>query len=174
MRIHAFLTAAAFTLYLDTSGDPLFKRGYRTATGEAPLRENLAAGLVRLAGWRPGEPLLDPMCGSGTIVIEGALMALNLAPGARRRFAFEKLHNFQREQWEQMRLTANATELARGALPIFGSDLYGDELKTARSNVRAAGLDGVVQLKQANVVEIPAPAASGVIVTNPPYRSASR
>jgi len=169
VRIHAFLTAAAFTLYLDTSGDPLFKRGYRTATGEAPLRENLAAGLVRLAGWRPGESLLDPMCGSGTIVIEAALMALNSAPGARRRFAFEKLHNFQREQWEQMRVTANANELAREALPIYGSDLYGDELKTARSNVSAAGLDGVVQLKQANVVEIPAPAASGVIVTNPPY-----
>jgi len=147
----------------------LFKRGYRTATGEAPLRENLAAGLVRLAGWRPGESLLDPMCGSGTIVIEAALMALNSAPGARRRFAFEKLHNFQREQWEQMRVTANANELAREALPIYGSDLYGDELKTARSNVSAAGLDGVVQLKQANVVEIPAPAASGVIVTNPPY-----
>jgi len=169
VRIHAFLTAADFTLYLDTSGDALFKRGYRTATGEAPLRENLAAGLVRLAGWRPGESLLDPMCGSGTIVIEAALMALNSAPGARRRFAFEKLHNFQREQWEQMRVTANANELAREALPIYGSDLYGDELKTARSNVSAAGLDGVVQLKQANVVEIPAPAASGVIVTNPPY-----
>jgi len=169
VRIHAFLTAADFTLYLDTSGDALFKRGYRTATGEAPLRENLAAGLVRLAGWRPGESLLDPMCGSGTIVIEAALIALNSAPGARRRFAFEKLRNFQREQWAQMRLTANANELAREALPIYGSDLYGDELKTARSNVSAAGLDGVVQLKQANVVEIPAPAASGVIVTNPPY-----
>src|SRR3954471_5770066 len=115
VRIHAFLTAADFTLYLDTSGDALFKRGYRTATGEAPLRENLAAGLVRLAGWRPGESLLDPMCGSGTIVIEAALIALNSAPGARRRFAFEKLHNFQREQWEQMRVTANANELAREA-----------------------------------------------------------
>src|SRR5258705_4631568 len=80
VRIHAFLTADQLTLYIDTSGEPLFNRGYRTATVEAPLRENLAAGIVRLSGWTPPEPLLDPMCGSGTIVIEAALIALNVAP----------------------------------------------------------------------------------------------
>ena len=169
VRINAFLTADRLTLYIDTSGEPLFKRGYRTAAGEAPLRENLAAGIVRLAGWTPGEALLDPMCGSGTLVIEAALIALDIAPGARRCFGFEKLLNFDRTAWEKLRVDAKARERAREPLAIFGSDLYGDELKTARTNVAAAGLDNVIQLKQANVLEMPAPAASGVIVTNPPY-----
>ena len=169
VRIHAFLTADRLTLYIDTSGEPLFKRGYRTATGEAPLRENLAAGIVRLAGWTPGEALLDPLCGSGTLVIEAALIALNIAPGARRNFGFEKLLNFDRATWEKLRADTKTREHPREALPIFGSDLYGDELKTARANVAAAGLDNVIQLKQANVLEMPAPAPSGVIVTNPPY-----
>ena len=170
VRIHAFLTADQLTLYIDTSGEPLFKRGYRTATGEAPLRENLAAGIVRLSGWAPPEALLDPMCGSGTLLIEAALIALNIAPGARRNFAFEKLKNFDARQWDALRLAATTRELPRGgALPIYGADLYGDELKSARENIAAAGLTGEIQLKQANVLEIPAPADSGVIVTNPPY-----
>lgn len=170
VRIHAFLTADRLTLYLDTSGEPLFKRGYRTATGEAPLRENLAAGLLRLSGWSPPETLFDPMCGSGTILIEAALMALNIAPGARRGFAFEKLTKFDQRQWDTLRLAATNNEIARaGALSIYGSDLYGDELKNARENILAAGLQDQIQLKQANVLEAPAPAASGVIVTNPPY-----
>ena len=170
VRIHAFLTADRLTIYIDTSGEPLFKRGYRTAAGEAPLRENLAAGIVRLSGWTPPEALLDPMCGSGTIVIEAALIALNRAPGARRSFAFEKLKNFERGQWDKLRLAAQMNETPpSGALPIFGSDLYGDELKTARANVAAASLDGIIQLKQANVLEMPASAPGGVIVTNPPY-----
>ncbi|MEO7726339.1 MAG: class I SAM-dependent RNA methyltransferase [Burkholderiales bacterium] len=170
VRIHAFLTADQLTIYLDTSGDPLFKRGYRTAAGEAPLRENLAAGLLRLAGWSPPEALLDPMCGSGTLLIEAALIALNIAPGTRRSFAFYKLKNFDQRAWEKLKLAAAATESPlAGALPIYGSDLYGDELKNARANIAAAGLQEQIQLKQANVLETPAPAANGVIVTNPPY-----
>ena len=169
VRIHAFLAAGQLTLYIDTSGEPLFKRGYRTAAGEAPLRENLAAGIVRLSGWAPGEAFLDPLCGSGTLPIEAALIALDMAPGARRSFGFEKLRNFDRAAWDKLRADAGTRERPREALPIFGSDLYGDELKTARANVAAAGLDNVIQLKQANVLEMPAPAGSGVIVTNPPY-----
>src|SRR3990170_2562343 len=169
VRVHAFLTAEELTLYLDTSGEPLFKRGYRSAAGEAPLRENLAAVILRLAGWTPGEPLLDPMCGSGTLPIEAALMALDIAPGARRSFSFEKLQNFDRKTWDKLKSDALARERPRAALPIYGSDLYGDELKTARANLAAAGLADVISLKQANVLEISAPAASGVIVTNPPY-----
>jgi putative N6-adenine-specific DNA methylase len=170
VRIHAFLTADRLTLYIDTSGEPLFKRGYRTATGEAPLRENLAAGIVKLSGWNPPEVLLDPMCGSGTLLIEAALIALNIAPGARRSFAFEKLKNFDERLWHGLRLSAKTREAPRGgALPIYGADLYGDELKSARENIAAAGLAEELQLKQANVLEIPAPAASGIIVTNPPY-----
>ena len=170
LRIHAFLTADRLTLYIDTSGEPLFKRGYRTATGEAPLRENLAAGIVKLSGWNPPEALLDPMCGSGTLLIEAALIALNIAPGARRSFAFEKLKHFDERLWHGLLLSAKTREAPRGgALPIYGADLYGDELKSARENIAAAGLADQLQLKQANVLEIPAPAASGVIVTNPPY-----
>ncbi|MEK7835914.1 MAG: THUMP domain-containing protein [Pseudomonadota bacterium] len=169
VRVHAFLTAEELTLYLDTSGEPLFKRGYRSAAGEAPLRENLAAGILRLAGWTPAEPLLDPMCGSGTPPIEAALIALDISPGARRNFGFEKLQNFDRKAWDKLKSDAIAREHPRTALPIYGSDLYGDELKTARANLAAAGLENVVSLKQANLLEISAPAASGVIVTNPPY-----
>ena len=142
VRIHAFLDAERVTFYLDTSGEPLFKRGYRTATGEAPLRENLAAGIVRLSGWAQPEALLDPMCGSGTLLIEAALIALNIAPGARRSFGFEKLKNFDRKQWEQLQRAAHANERPRQPLPIHGADLYGDELKIARANIAAAGLEG--------------------------------
>ena len=170
VRVHAFLDADRVTFYLDTSGEPLFKRGYRTATGEAPLRENLAAGIVRLSGWTPPEALLDPMCGSGTLVIEAALIALNVAPGSRRNFGFEKLKIFDRKQYDKLRLAARANERpCDGALPIYGADLYGDELKAARANIAAAGLDGLIELKQANVLELPAPAPGGVIVANPPY-----
>jgi putative N6-adenine-specific DNA methylase len=170
VRIHAFLTADRVALYLDTSGEPLFKRGYRTATGDAPLRENLAAGIIKLSGWTPLEALLDPMCGSGTFLIEAAMIALNRMPGVRRNFAFEKLKNFDARQWEKLRLAAKAGEIPPGgALPVYGSDLYGDELKNARANIAAAGLTGLIQLKQANVLEASAPAPSGVIVTNPPY-----
>src|SRR5688572_671562 len=82
VRVHAFLDASTITLYLDTSGEPLFKRGYRRMTSEAPIKENLAAGILRLTGWQPGTPLLDPMCGSGTFLLEAAQIALNIAPGA--------------------------------------------------------------------------------------------
>ena len=170
VRIHAFLTAHELTLYIDTSGEPLFKRGYRTATGDAPLRENLAVGIIRLSGWDGREPFFDPMCGSGTLLVEAALIALNVAPGSQRSFAFERLKNFDAVHWQQLKTAASVAATAPAdALPIFGSDLYGDELKNARANIAAAGLADRIQLKQANVLEVPAPAAGGVIVTNPPY-----
>lgn len=169
MRIHAFLDAANFTLYLDTSGDALFKRGLRQSSVEAPLRENLAAGILRLAGWKPGTPLLDPMCGSGTFLLEAAQMTLNIAPGIKRNFAFEKLKNFDAVVWEALRETSRARQLPATPQPIYGSDLFGDILKVARENLAAAGLAEAVQLKQANVLEISAPAEQGIIVTNPPY-----
>ena len=169
IRIHAFLDATNFTLYLDTSGEALFKRGLRKTSTEAPLRENLAAGILRLAGWEPGVPLLDPMCGSGTFLLEAAQMALKIAPGLGRHFAFEKLKNFDAASWGKLRREAEAQRLPLSPQPIWGSDLYGDVLKAARENLAAAGLAEAVQLKQANVLEISAPAAEGVLVTNPPY-----
>ena len=167
--IQGHLTDREFTLYLDTSGEPLFKRGQRIATGEAPLRENLAAGILRLAGWSPGIPLLDPMCGSGTIVLEAAQIALDILPGLDRHFAFEKFKNFDAQAWRELIRRRTARRKARVALPIFGSDIDGSVLQAARANLAGAGLEQVVSLKRANVLELTAPAKAGIIVSNPPY-----
>jgi len=169
VRIHAFLDATQFTLYLDTSGEPLFKRGGRAATAPAPIKENLAAGILKLTGWQPGTALLDPMCGGGTFLIEAARMALAIAPGSARSFGFEKLKSFDATLWQELRAAAEARRQPLRPLPIYGSDLYGDTLKLAHTNLLAAGLAPALQLKQANALEISAPAASGVLVTNPPY-----
>ena len=169
IRIHAFLEQSRMTLYVDTSGDALFKRGVRQHTNIAPLRENLAAGILLLAGWQPGTPLLDPMCGSGTFLIEAAQMSLNIAPGIGRSFAFEKLKNFDAAAWRDMRAQAQAAQLPVTELPIYGSDLYGDELKATHLNLEHAGLRAAVMLNQANVLEISAPADQGVLVANLPY-----
>jgi putative N6-adenine-specific DNA methylase len=167
--IQGHLTDRDFTLYLDTTGEPLFKRGQRMATGEAPLRENLAAGILRLAGWMPGTTLLDPMCGSGTILLEAAHMALEIAPGLGRRFAFEKFKNFEPRRWRELVQRTAAKQKSKTPMAIYGSDLSGDVLKAARANLLACGLEKVVSLKRANVLEISAPAPEGIIVTNPPY-----
>ena len=169
VRIQGYLTDRGFTLYLDTTGDPLFKRGKRISVGEAPLRENLAAGVLRLAGWVPGTALLDPMCGSGTFLLEAAQIALDIAPGLGRRFAFEKLKNFAARRWRELLQQSAARQKPRGPLSIYGSDLSGEALQSARANLAAAGLKEVVSLKQANILEISAPAKEGIIVTNPPY-----
>src|SRR4030095_11425991 len=100
-RINVYLAEREATIYVDTSGEPLFKRGYRRDTDEAPLRENLAAGLVALAQWTPATPLLDPMCGSGTIVVEAAMIAADRAPGLARAFAFQKLAWDRGPAWRQ-------------------------------------------------------------------------
>jgi putative N6-adenine-specific DNA methylase len=167
--IQAHLTEREFSLYLDTTGEPLFKRGQRLATGEAPLRENLAAGILRLAGWAPGIPLFDPMCGSATILLEAAHMALDIVPGLGRHFAFEKLRNFDGRRWRELLQQSAARQKPREPLPIYGSDRSGDVLEAARANLRRAGLEKVVSLKQADILDITAPAKEGVIVTNPPY-----
>ncbi len=169
IRIHAFIEANSLMLYLDTSGDALFKRGVRQHTNIAPLRENLAAGILRLTGWQPGTPLLDPMCGSGTFLIEAAQMALNIQPGIGRHFAFERLKNFDAKLWQAMREQAIAAQQPPRLLDIHGSDLYGDALKTARRNLEEAGLAECVQLKQANVLEVSPPAEQGMLVANLPY-----
>jgi putative N6-adenine-specific DNA methylase len=169
MRIHVFIEDNKLMLYLDTSGDALFKRGVRSHINIAPIRENLAAGILRLAKWQPGTPLLDPMCGSGTFLIEAAQMSLNIQPGIARSFAFEKLKNFDAALWNKMRELAIAAQLPVKPLELYGSDLYGDALKAASRNLEEAGLSECVQLKQANILEISAPAGHGVLVANLPY-----
>src|SRR5687768_16924148 len=119
VRVHVFLEKERGILYLDTSGEPLFKRGWRAGQGEAPLRENLAAGIVMLTGWQPGEPFLDPMCGGATLLVEAAAMARGRAPGARRSFGFEKLSNFNDSLWQKLKLE----KPVEGANPVlYGSD----------------------------------------------------
>lgn len=167
--IQGHLTERDFTLYLDTTGEPLFKRGWRIAAREAPLRENLAAGILSLAGWTPGTPLLDPMCGSGTILFEAAHMALEVTPGLGRHFAFEKFNSFNARRWCELIQQSVARQRPKTGLAIYGSDRSGDALKSARTNLAAAGLDKVVTLQKTDVLDIAAPAREGVIVTNPPY-----
>ncbi|HET7764399.1 MAG TPA: class I SAM-dependent RNA methyltransferase [Burkholderiales bacterium] len=169
VRIQAFLDKDAASFYVDTSGEALNRRGYRKDAGEAPLKENLAAGILRLSGWTPGETLLDPMCGSGTIAVEAALMALAIPPGHARSFGFERLGGFDRRAWSEVRGTALARRLPARRLPIFARDRYGDEVKKARASLEAAGLADCVELKQADVLDTGAPAASGVMIANPPY-----
>ena len=169
VRIHAFLGTDRFTLYLDTSGEPLFKRGARQSAGEAPLRENLAAGILKLSGWTPDVALLDPMCGSGTFLIEALQIAHGIAPGARRNFAFEKLRSFDETEWSSIKAAAESRPAPNPSPAIYGSDLYGDALKRARVNLAAAGFADAVSLKQANMLEISAPSTQGVLVANPPY-----
>ncbi len=169
MRINVFIEEDRLMLYLDTSGEALFKRGIRLHTNIAPIRENLAAGILRIAGWKPGIPLLDPMCGSGTFLIEAAQIALNIMPGISRRFAFEKLLNFNQSLWQKLKDGAIAAQLPVQALDIYGSDLYGDAMKTASRNLQETGLLDCVSLKQANILEISAPRDSGIMVANLPY-----
>ena len=169
VRIHAFLDATTCTLYVDTSGEPLFKRGRRDRVGEAPLKKNLAAGILRIAGWQPGMPLLDPMCGAGTFLSEAAEMSLGRAPGRERSFGFQKLARFNANEWERVLARAEQDVKPATHLPIYGSDLYGRSLDTARMNLRDADLDRVVTLKQVNLLELSAPSARGMLVTNPPY-----
>ena len=173
IRIHVFLDETFASLYLDLSGEPLFKRGVRDHTGEAPLKKNLAAGIIKLSGWQPGEAFLDPMCGSGTFLIEAAEMALDIAPGLSggklRDFAFTKLKNFDKTLWDAQLAEARARVKPAALLPIYGTDKYGYAITDARENLTANGLIDCVHLKQVSILEVAAPAASGVLVTNPPY-----
>ena len=169
VRIHAYFDAQQFTLYLDTSGEALFKRGYRQYAGEAPLRENLAAGILQLSGWEPGMTLFDPMCGSGTFVLEAAQMALHLPSGLKRVFGFERLKNFEPQAWEQLRADTAAKPITASALPIYGSDIDKWAVMDANKNIESAGLTGVVSIVEKDILDIVAPAATGVMVMNPPY-----
>lgn len=171
VRVFAYLDANTCTLYLDTSGEALFKRGWRLETGEAPLRENLAAGILRLAAWKPGTALLDPMCGSGTFAVEAAQMSLGIAPGMRRQFGFERLKNFDDALWQTIRSVPSVTENA--VVPIQASDVSGDAVVMTRANLERAGvpenLAQQIAPKQIDARHIRPFAPSGILVVNPPY-----
>lgn len=164
-----FLSSDRYTLYLDLSGEPLNRRGYRVQPSGAPLNENLAAGMLLLSGWTPGTPLYDPMMGGGTILLEAAMMSLNIAPGLRRHFAFENLKTFDRIEWLRLHKDAEAAVLERQPLPIFGSDIDPAMVRAAGLNLRAAGLFDCVRLMEADFLNVDPPTDGGFIVTNPPY-----
>ncbi|SMB21116.1 Ribosomal RNA large subunit methyltransferase L [Sterolibacterium denitrificans] len=174
VRIHLFLTADRATLYVDTSGEPLWQRGHKIAKIEAPVKENLAAGILRLIGWQPGIPLYDPMCGSGTFLLEAAQMSLNDAPGLSRdagEFGFEKLKNFKAAVWRELRQTAAARrDLAPASLAIHGADISRDAVARARQNLDYAGIGELVDVRQGDILQLPPPAGTpGILIANPPY-----
>jgi putative N6-adenine-specific DNA methylase len=170
VRVHAYLTDRDATIYLDTSGEPLFKRGYRRDAEEAPLRENLAAGLLALAAWKPEVPLLDPMCGSGTIVVEAALIAANRASGLSRTFGFQKLAWFDGPSWQRIKQSARDAIIKAPSVPtIFASDLAPGAIGKTQSNLNGAQVGDFVTVECADLLTRAAPASSGVLLANPPY-----
>lgn len=169
IRVEAFLDATHLTLYLDTSGEPLFKRGFRTSRGEAPLRENLAAGLIRLSGWTPDQVLFDPMCGGGTILLEAAHIGRGVAPGLGRSFAFERLSWFNPTTWEEVKQQSRDGQRGRKPCRIFGSDINPSALAASRASIQSLGLASSIQLNQADIAEVQAPGSQGICIANLPY-----
>ena len=156
------------TLSLDSSGALLHLRGYRLATAKAPLRETLAAGMLLAAGWDGQSPLLDPFCGSGTIAIEAACLALRLAPGRNRRFAFMNWPGFDGGLWSAV--TAEAEAQRRTAAPaIAASDRDAGAIAAARDNALRAGAAEAIEFSHRAVSDVVPPAGQGWVVTNPPY-----
>ena len=159
VRVHVHLTDREATVYLDTSGEPLFKRGYRRDADEAPLRENLAAGLLSLSRWTPERPLLDPMCGSGTIVTEAALIAADRAPGLARTFGFQRLAWYDGPTWQRIRQAArDRVKPAPAAPSIVASDISQAALGKTSSNLRTAQVDAFVRVEMADILTRAAPA----------------
>jgi putative N6-adenine-specific DNA methylase len=169
VRIYAHLTSDSATLYIDTSGEPLFKRGWREDKGEAPLKETLAAAMIAASGWNAKVPLYDPCCGSGTIAIEAAQLACRIAPGQLRRFGFEKLLPYQPGDWKALRDEAKAQQRPASA-PVFGSDVAFRMVDFAMRNARRAGVGDAVQLRGGDALQrMPPTEEPGVMLVNPPY-----
>jgi putative N6-adenine-specific DNA methylase len=169
VRIFAHLSPDTLTLYLDTSGEPLFKRGWREDKGDAPLKETLAAAMIAASGWDATTPLYDPCCGSGTIAIEAAQVACSIAPGLLRRFGFEKLTPHKASEWSAMKSAAKAAVRA-SSVPVFGSDVAFRMVDFAQRNARRAGVEQAVQLRGGDALErMPPCEAPATMLLNPPY-----
>ena len=157
------------TLTIDTSGSGLNKRGYRQRTSEAAIKETLAAALVQLSVWDKDRLLIDPMCGSGTIVIEAALIGRNIAPGLRRKFASERWPAIAAEAWQQARLDARRAIDAESSLQIFGYDIDEGCIEASKVNARQAGVGGDIVFEQKDIKELWIDKPYGVVISNPPY-----
>ena len=168
--VRVFLYKDEVTVALDTSGEPLHKRGYRQWTPKAPLDETLAAALIDLTPWKADRILVDPFCGSGTILIEAAMKAANIAPGVSRNFLAEHWdHLVPRSEWAACREEALEMENRKIELSVQGFDIDGKVLKLARENARLAGVDHLIHLQQRPVSELQHSKKYGFLITNPPY-----
>ena len=157
------------TLTIDTSGTSLFKRGYRTEKGGAPLKENMAAALVMLTNWYSDKPFYDPCCGSGTIPIEAALIGLNIAPGLNRSFAAEKWTFFDPKAFDTVRQEARKEIRTDVTLDILGADIDGSMIEIAKQNAIKAGVSDHIEFKQMQLKDFRTKKENGVLVANPPY-----
>ena len=169
IKVHLFLERNNFSLYLDASGNPLYQRGFRAASVEAPIKENLAAGIIELSGWKPGQAFLDPMCGSGTFLIEAALIATNQAPGLRRDFGFMAWKNFDKALFKNIKKSYQNAIIQKDFLRIYGSDKDLRAIRVSKKNLVLAGFEDCIQLACKQFKEIKPPLDEGVLVTNPPY-----
>ncbi len=155
------------TISVDTSGELLHKRGYKSAVNKAPMRENMAALFLQECGYKGNEPVFDPMCGSGTFVIEAAEIAARLNPGRYRSFAFEKLVSFDPDMWEKMR---HVTREPQTDSPCYGSDRDAGAIKMSKDNAHRASLDSFVSFEQKAISDIcPPTQQAGLVIVNPPY-----
>lgn len=159
-----------FHVSIDTSGAPLHERGYRRDVGDAPLKENLAAGLLGLSEWDQKSPIIDPMCGAGTLLIEAAMMVSKIPPGSfRNRFAFQNFLNFDQAVWDRVVDTALSAEIEEPGIQFYGYDVDRKVLQKARDNARRAGVEHLIEFEHSPVSILKAPAPAGLVVTNPPY-----
>ncbi|MEZ4984209.1 MAG: class I SAM-dependent RNA methyltransferase [Saprospiraceae bacterium] len=169
VRFHVHIDSRNIvTLLLDSSGDGLHRRGYRTDGGEAPLNEVLAAGLVLLSGWKADRPLVDMMCGSGTILIEAGMIATRRPPGMNRKFAFEQWPDFDTALWKKIKDEARAMRRPF-ALPIIGVDVSPRAVRIAEQNISAAHLDDTVRVRRSPFQKYLPPEGPAFLISNPPY-----
>jgi putative N6-adenine-specific DNA methylase len=168
-RIEVALLKDIATLTIDTSGAGLHKRGYRTLSNKAPLKETLAAGLVLLSFWNPDRVLIDPFCGSGTIPIEAALIGKNIAPGINRNFASEEWEVFPKTHWREARKEGHDLADLDKTLKIYGSDIDGEVLNLARYHIKEAFLEEDIFVQKLDVKELKSRFHYGCIICNPPY-----
>ena len=167
--IYVFIHKDKVTLTIDTSGTALHKRGYREKANKAPIRETLAAAIMDLVPWTPGRTLVDPMCGSGTLLIEAAMKGINMAPGLNREFISEKWRTMDKKIWWDVRREAYDKIDNDVEFKIYGYDIDDEALEIARENAEIAGVDQYIEFKHQNALDFTSNEEYGFIVTNPPY-----
>jgi putative N6-adenine-specific DNA methylase len=170
VRINVHIDKDICTVSLDSSGNSLHRRGYRSAVGDAPLKESLAAALMKMSGWTPDMAFVDPLCGSGTLPLEATMQALNIAPGIfRDQFGFERWLDFDRDLFDKLLKDAETGEKKDLELTIIGSDRSFEVIQQAKSNAQKSGVERYIQFAQLELAEVEAPSDSGILLCNPPY-----